>query len=316
MASMQESQGAVQRRQQSAIEAAYDHFRLDRQGNLVSSATLDHYDYLVLPFFAWLRERHGDVRQFEALDVGIIRQYRAELATRTGRNGKRLEPATVLDGHRLLLTFLRWADAEGYGVDARILRLKAPKVPEKEPTLYHVSQLRRILASCDPKLPQEEAAARILVGSGVRASELCGLAVLGSDGLPDLMLDSLGRNRVELRVRWDGGAKGMKSRRVPITPRLAAAIKRYQAKHRPETDVTTLLVNERRGSYTRFGIDAMMDSLQARVGFRVHAHAFRHTFATVATKLGWNLEHLRAATALGHRRSRPAGGIARALLQR
>jgi site-specific recombinase XerD len=29
-----------------------------------------------------------------------------------------------------------------------------------------------------------------------------------------------------------------------------------------------------------------------------HNHAFRHTFATVATKLGWSFEHLRAA--MGH----------------
>lgn len=42
----------------------------------------------------------------------------------------------------------------------------------------------------------------------------------------------------------------------------------------------------------------MMDRLQERTGFHVHAHAFRHTFATVATKLGWNFEHLRAA--MGH----------------
>ena len=35
-----------------------------------------------------------------------------------------------------------------------------------------------------------------------------------------------------------------------------------------------------------------------RAAFRVHAHAFRHTFATVAAKLGWNFEHLRAA--MGH----------------
>ncbi|HKF17068.1 MAG TPA: hypothetical protein VKF14_07765 [Candidatus Dormibacteraeota bacterium] len=57
-------------------------------------------------------------------------------------------------------------------------------------------------------------------------------------------------------------------------------------------DVRTLLVNER-GVYTRFGIDALMDRLESRVGFHVHAHGFRHTFATVLTKLGWNFEHLR-----------------------
>ena len=39
----------------------------------------------------------------------------------------------------------------------------------------------------------------------------------------------------------------------------------------------------------------MMDRLKERTGLRVHAHAFRHTFAMVATKLGWNFEHRRAA---------------------
>ena len=33
-------------------------------------------------------------------------------------------------------------------------------------------------------------------------------------------------------------------------------------------------------------------------GVRVSAHTFRHTFATVATQLGWNFERLRAA--MGH----------------
>ena len=112
------------------------------------------------------------------------------------------------------------------------------------------------------------------------------------------MVDSLQRGRVELRVRWDGGAKGRKSRRVPITPKLAAALKRYEARHRPDTTFPHLLINEHSRPYEVGGIDSMMDRLQVRVGFRVHAHAFRHTFATVATKLGWNFEHLRAA--MGH----------------
>jgi integrase len=85
---------------------------------------------------------------------------------------------------------------------------------------------------------------------------------------------------------------------VPITPKLAAAIKRYEARLRPDVDYPRLLINGHRRPFKRYGVDAMMDRLQVRVGFRVHAHAFRHTFATVATKLGWNFEHLRAA--MGH----------------
>jgi integrase len=103
---------------------------------------------------------------------------------------------------------------------------------------------------------------------------------------------------VELRVRWDAGAKGRRSRRVPITPKLAAAVKRYEARHRRETDAPNLLINKHGKPYEGGGIKAMMDRLQERTGFHVHAHAFRHTFATVATKLCWNFEHLRAA--MGH----------------
>lgn len=85
---------------------------------------------------------------------------------------------------------------------------------------------------------------RILVGLGLRREELCGLTVVGPDGLSDVMTDSLSSGRVELRVRWNAGAKDRKSRRVPITPKLAAAIKRYEARHRGDTDLPQLLINE------------------------------------------------------------------------
>lgn len=61
MAPMRVIQGTAERHRQSPIEAAYDHFRLDRQGNLVSANTLQHYHYLVGPFFGWLREAHPEV---------------------------------------------------------------------------------------------------------------------------------------------------------------------------------------------------------------------------------------------------------------
>ncbi len=139
---------------------------------------------------------------------------------------------------------------------------------------------------------------RLLVGSGVRISELAGLAVRAPDGLGDLMLDLLERGRAELRVRWDAGAKGRRARRVPITPQLALAVKRYIAKDRRRVAADEILINAYGRPYRKWGIDAMMDRLEERVGFHVHAHGFRHTFATVATQSGWNLERVRAA--MGH----------------
>jgi integrase/recombinase XerD len=282
----------------SAIEAAYQHFRLDKQGSLVSPKTLRHYEWTIRPFLRWLDEEHPHVARFEQLGVDLVREYRVWIAQRPTSRGRLPEPATLNDLHRLLMTFLRWAEDEGYAVDPRMRRLKAPRVPLKEATVFHIAQLRGILAACNGERPQEELIVRMLVGSGVRAAELCGLAVRAADGLPDVMLDSLDRGRVELRVRWDAGAKGKKSRRVPITPKLAAAIKRYEARHRDHARVATILVNDRGLSYTPWGIDQLMDRLERRVGFHVHAHAFRHTFATVACQSGWNLERLRAA--MGH----------------
>ena len=287
---------AVPVRRQPPLVTGYEHFRLERQGALLSPKTLVYYDEQILPF---LRRLEADgARRFDEVDVGRVRTYRAHLATKLGKWGRPLAPKTILESHRAVLCFLRWARREGYKVDARILELTAPRVPDKEPTVYHIAQLRKVLAACNPAIPTEEMVVRILVGSGLRRAELCGLAIFGPDGLSDVMTDSLGSGRVELRVRWNAGAKGRKSRRVPITPKLAAAIKRYEARHRRETDLPHLLINEHGGRYQGSGIKAMMDRLALRTGFRVHAHAFRHTFATVAAKLGWNFEHLRAA--MGH----------------
>jgi pimeloyl-ACP methyl ester carboxylesterase len=57
MASTRVVQGTATRPRQSAIEATCDHFRVDRQGNLVSRNTLDHHDHLVGPFFGWVSPR-------------------------------------------------------------------------------------------------------------------------------------------------------------------------------------------------------------------------------------------------------------------
>jgi integrase len=153
-------------------------------------------------------------------------------------------------------------------------------------------------AVCNPHQPQEALAVRILIGSGLRRAELCGLCVEAPDGLSDLLLDSLDRGVAEIRVRPEAGAKGMRARRVPVVPKLATEIRRYVAKYRPDVDYPQLLINEHEQPYGRWGIQSLMTRLAGRAGFRVHAHAFRHTFATVATKLGWNFERLRAA--MGH----------------
>ncbi|HKB42294.1 MAG TPA: hypothetical protein VKD72_38055 [Gemmataceae bacterium] len=50
--------------------------------------------------------------------MGLVRAYRAELAARPGKkHGRPLQARTIFDSHRALLTFFRWARAEGYPVE-------------------------------------------------------------------------------------------------------------------------------------------------------------------------------------------------------
>jgi hypothetical protein len=50
-----------------------------------------------------------------------VRHYRAEVASRNTRAGRQLEGRSVLDSHKALMTFFRWAAEEEYPVDQKIL---------------------------------------------------------------------------------------------------------------------------------------------------------------------------------------------------
>lgn len=55
----------------------------------MSGNTLQHYHYMVGPFFDWLRGVHPEVEGFEDLDVAVIRHYPADLSTHTSeRTGR------------------------------------------------------------------------------------------------------------------------------------------------------------------------------------------------------------------------------------
>jgi hypothetical protein len=72
---------------------------------------LETYVTHVEPFLTWAGDECG-ARRFADLDIAMVRAYRAREACRTGKHGRRLSPFTVLDSHKALLTFFRWARTE------------------------------------------------------------------------------------------------------------------------------------------------------------------------------------------------------------
>jgi hypothetical protein len=96
--------------------AAFDEFRLDRQGELDSLRTLEFYDDRIGQFLAWLAEERPEVRRMQDLDVGVVREYRAYVSGRLKRSGRPIRPKTAAES-QALMAFLKWAKAEGYEVE-------------------------------------------------------------------------------------------------------------------------------------------------------------------------------------------------------
>jgi hypothetical protein len=75
------------------------------------------------------------IRSFAELDVAAMRAYRLHVETRERMHvGGRLRPHTVRGSHRVLMIFMRWAEADGHDVDPRILALPGTRLPSGRPT--------------------------------------------------------------------------------------------------------------------------------------------------------------------------------------
>ena len=246
------------------------------------------------PFISWLAQTYPEVEGFDTLTANHLRAFRAYQQGREKRNGGKLAAQSHVANHKAIRSFLNWGRDNNPDVlfDPTMFRLKKPRTPDKEATVYDIAQLKRILEVCGNDT--ERMVVRLAVGAGLRLSEIAGLSMTGPDGQSNLMTDPV-EDRYLLRVLWDAGAKGKKTRLVPIPVKLAALIRKYVATN---TRGGTLIVSRVRHPMSADGLKSLMRRLEKRVGFRVHAHAFRHTYATVSTQQDVNLDKLRVS--MGH----------------
>ena len=86
--------------------------------------------------------------------------------------------------------------------------------------------------------------------------------------------------------------------RVPVSQRLRREIIRYVNKRRPDTKVPILLVLTSGRPVSVQAACNLLQRLRQKLGFPLHAHRFRHTFATEYLRRGGEMERLRRI--LGH----------------
>jgi integrase len=195
-----------------------------------------------------------------------------------------LAPNTIHGFFETLKALANWAQREHYPVDADLLRLRAPKVPEKEMETYSEDQLNAIFAATPPGWAT--LAIQILLGTGMRLAELCALTI---DDVEDEWEVTF------LKIR---SGKGAKFRRVSISRRLRRELVRYLNRWRPETPDRTLLVRSDARPVTALTVSELFRRVRHRIAFGVRAHKFRHTYATEYLRQGGEIERLRRI--LGH----------------
>lgn len=199
------------------------------------------------------------------LDRGAIETFLGDLAAR-------YKPTTVSVRYRALQQLYSWLEDEEEIEANPMARLKPPRVPDQPVPVLSTDQLGQLLATCAGKgfaERRDAAILRLFMGTGMRLSELAGLAVA------DLDLD------VE-HVAFVAG-KGGRMRACPFGKRTTLALDRYlraRTRHSRADEAALWLGARGKGPMTESGIARVVRRRGAEAGIEpLHPHVFRHTFA-------------------------------------
>ena len=246
-------------------------FRRHLRAAAKAPRTIELYSQSVRYFSRWLTDR-GREPVLDELTRHAVAAWLAELAETN-------EPSTVGTRLRGMRRFCRWLVTEGELEKAPTDGIEIPSPPDKPVPILTDDEIAALLKACAvgrgrPGMfdrtvflgRRDEVLLRLLLDTGVRVSELCGLE------LTDVDLDR--------ELAYVTG-KGSRPRVVPFGAKTAQAVDRYlrvRALH-PYARSTRLLLGQR-GPMTPDGARDVLHIRTAQTGVAdVHPHRFRHTFA-------------------------------------
>jgi site-specific recombinase XerD len=211
---------------------------------------------------ARLLSEHADDRDLLVLTRRDIEEFLAHQL-------ERHRPTTAAVRFRSLQQFYRWALAEELIERSPTAGLSAPTIPEQPVAVLAEAQLARLLGCMSSRVfddRRDTAIVRLFLDTGMRLSEMAGLAITDIDLDADVAL-VLG--------------KGRRPRACPFGDKTGQAIERYlreRTKHRLARSAQLWIGG--RGGMTDNGIGQMLRRRAKQAGLdHLHPHMFRHTFA-------------------------------------
>lgn len=191
-------------------------------------------------------------------------------------------PVTVNNTRRVLSTFFQWLENEDIIRKSPVKRTKALKEEhgDKKPfTDEDVAKMRRACTNV-----RDRAILEMLLSSGMRVSELCGLDRAAVD-MHERECEVLG--------------KGNKRRTCYFSAEAELYLSEYLGQRTDDGDALFVAINNKGARLSIGAVERVMRTLGRRAGVsNVHPHRFRRTFATNKLKRGMKIEEIQQL--LGH----------------
>lgn len=274
----------------------------DGESQSWSPRTLTDRRQAVERFCWWLENTVEEAPTLTSLNAPNVRAYLsyARQGSGTGRYGsehpgatRQARPSTIATYYRVLRALVNWCVEEGLLEESPLRNVRQPRVPVEQVQPFEPNQVQALVDGARRgRAPERDVAVIfLLVDSGMRVSELCGL-----------LIGHVDRGTGELTVL----GKGNKRRRVYMGSSARRALWRYLEAERRNAAADEPLFcsiggNDAGGPLTPSGVRQIIKKageVAGITGVRVSPHTLRHTFAVSFLRSGGNVFELQQL--LGH----------------
>lgn len=250
------------------------------------------YEQRLLVFSSWCEQHKVLLEHIRPRHVDDFVEHIEK--THTGSaTGSAVSTYTLAGYVRVIKAFLNWcSEDDEYSQFVKPIlprRVKVPKVVEKIVETFTDEQIEALIMAAKQNYNEhlrlrDACIVQVLVSTGMRAFELCGLTIENVHLEPhDSYVKVLG--------------KGQKEREIPIDTPSRRLVKRYLRDYREEAkkDAPLFVDRAERDGLTVNGLEEIMDRLGRWAGIegiRCSPHTLRHTYATRFMRNGGDIFHL------------------------
>ncbi|HDD24184.1 MAG TPA: hypothetical protein ENF52_01965 [Chloroflexi bacterium] len=247
----------------------------------LSQQTLEWYEWLLSDYNVYVAQEKENLPPWDSPDT--IDGFLAHLVDRG------VSAYTTHAHFRALRRFFNWLEKRHRLPNGNPIGLvEPPRLPRHYPRGIEADDVEELLAVVDTNSllgKRDEAIILFLWDTGVRASELCELA-----------LDDLDMEQRRALIR---NGKGNKSRYVPFGIRVREVLEKWLEARSSIAQCGRVFVSRWGRELTRRGLSILLRKYGEKAGVSVHnPHAFRHGFAVAYLNNGGGIHNLQLL--MGH----------------